>query len=58
MRMTPGEVKKEKIAYIKSECNGPKSDLMRLHSKLQDISPSHAAKLDKIIAELEYWQNS
>jgi len=56
--MTPGEVKKEKIAYIKSECNGPKSDLMRLHSKLQDISPSHAAKLDKIIAELEYWQNS
>ena len=49
--------KKEKIQHIKQECNHPKSELIRLLSKLEEVSPAQAAKLDKIIGRLEAWQN-
>jgi hypothetical protein len=47
----------EKIQHIKQECNRPKSELIRLLSKLEEVSPAQAEKLSKIIGRLEVWQN-
>lgn len=50
--------KKETIAYIKHECNSPKSQLIRLASDLEKVSPAQSEKLNKIIGRLEAWQNA
>ena len=49
--------KHEEIERIKQECNHPKSELIRLLSKLEEVSPTQAEKLSKIIGRLETWQN-
>ncbi len=51
-------MKKELIKQIKHDVNNPKSELIRLQSRLEEISKSQAEKLGKIIGRLENWQNS
>ena len=49
---------KEKVDEIKHNVNEPKSRLIRILSKLEEINPKEAEKLSKIIMKLEAWQNS
>lgn len=48
----------EQAQDLKSMCNRAKSELMRISSAMERVSPKHAAQLDKIVARLEKWQNS
>ena len=49
---------KEKVDEIKHDVNEPKSRLIRILSKLEEINTKEAEKLSKIIMKLEAWQNS
>jgi hypothetical protein len=48
---------REELRHLKSEVNSPKSRLIDILSKLEQISPSQAKQLGQIIGRLEHWQN-
>jgi hypothetical protein len=52
------EDKNEEIEKAKMDCNRPKSELIKIWRKISEINPVKAEKLDKIIGELEAWQNT
>lgn len=48
----------DKLETIKTDANQPKSELMRLQSKLIELGfTKKANQLEKIIGNLENWQN-
>lgn len=48
---------RDELTFLKREVNPIKSDLMDILRKVEAISPSQAAKLERIIGNLEAWQN-
>jgi predicted nucleic acid-binding Zn-ribbon protein len=48
---------RERLMDLKREINSPKDRLMSLMRRIEEVSPSQAAKLGKIIASLETFQN-
>ena len=48
---------REEVRRIKNSVSFIKSDLIRTASKLRELSPREADKLDRIIFKLEGWQN-
>jgi hypothetical protein len=47
---------REELQHLKREANSPKSDLIDLIRKIEEISPKEAENLTKIVAKLESWQ--
>lgn len=48
---------REELKRLKSELNSPKSKLLYLANRIEEISPAQGEQLLKIIARLEDWQN-
>ena len=50
--------KKEILEHLKSECNFPKSDLLKIEKRLLEAGcVKEAERLGKIIQRLEAWQH-
>jgi len=47
----------EKSSYLQREASSPKSDLMRVASRMEENNPKLANSLWSIIAKLEAWQH-
>lgn len=47
----------EALKHLKNEINSPKHKLIDYMRQIEEISPSQAAALGKIIGKLETWQN-
>ena len=47
---------REDLMHLKREVNSPKSELIDLIRKIEEISPREAEKLSKIVGKLESWQ--
>jgi hypothetical protein len=52
------KAKGEKIRAIKRSVSAPKSELLRVVNRLDEVSPREGERLMRIIARLETWQNS
>ncbi len=48
---------KEMLAHLKRECSSIKSDLIQKSANIRLISEKESDKLNRIIGQLERWQN-
>jgi hypothetical protein len=60
MRLDPQQkaIRRRATAEYKKAATEYKSGLIRLESRLQEVNPREAARLGRIIARLESWQNT
>ena len=47
---------REELQHLKREVNAPKHDLIGILRRVENVSPTQARALRRILERLEYWQ--
>lgn len=47
----------EELKHLKREISQPKTRLIAIQRRIEELSPRQGAQLGTIVGRLEYWQN-